>query len=351
VAEKKSPNPKPKAKPLDPMMAPATAKPQASAIGGPVADSTPREPRSNRHLAAIIIGVFVSLVLAVLIVFGVLIYGYRSDSTAVRAVSAVIPYPAMKVGGDYVSYHEYLFYLDANKKYLENQVTTNGQTPVDFTSSAGKTQLANLRAQVVNQLKDEVIVRQLARQNNVTISNSSLNDQYNQLIKSDGGVANIKKILALDYGWSLNDFKTVLKYQLLQAAVSTKITNNPTIDAQAKAEAEDVLKQIQAGGDFATLAKKYSQDSSAANGGDIGFISKGQTGDTALETAAFGQAAGQVSGVVKTQYGYVIVKTNEFNADKSQVHVSEILIKAVVFTDYLNQKVNATKSTIYIKTK
>lgn len=360
MAEKKSASsPKPKHTPAakartrvatDPIalpVSPSIAGVKSSAIGGPV--ETPRPPRDNRRTISYIVGAVVAVIVVVLVIFGVLIYGYRSDSSTVRTVSAIVPYPAMRVGNDLVSYHEYLFEMASIKQYYESQSSANGQTPVDFNSTAGKAQLEQLRKQILAQLKSDEVTRQLIAKNKIVVTNAQLTSQYNQLVKSAGGEAKLKDVLTKVYGWNTNDLKTKLKFQLQTQALSAKITNDPSIDAQAKAKAQDVLNQLKAGADFATLAKKYSQDSSAANGGDLGFISKGQTGDTALETTAFGQQPGQVSGLVKSQYGYEIIKTVEFNADKTQVHADEILIKAVDFNDYLAQQVKATKSVVYIK--
>ncbi|MGE4498159.1 MAG: SurA N-terminal domain-containing protein [Deferribacterales bacterium] len=78
----------------------------------------------------------------------------------------------------------------------------------------------------------------------------------------------------------------------------------------ALAKSESILNEIKGGLDFAEAAKKYSADSSAANGGDLGFFTKGQMVPE-FEQAAFALNSGEVSGVVKTMYGYHIIKAEE----------------------------------------
>ncbi len=75
-------------------------------------------------------------------------------------------------------------------------------------------------------------------------------------------------------------------------------------------EADDILTRLNAGEDFATLAKGKSKDPSKENGGDLGFLSKGQT-VLEFEQAALALEPGQSSGVVKTQFGYHIIKLEE----------------------------------------
>ena len=75
-----------------------------------------------------------------------------------------------------------------------------------------------------------------------------------------------------------------------------------------RAKAEEVLKQVKAGKDFAALAKEYSQDpGSAVNGGDLGYFRQGQMVGPFNEVA-FKLAPGAVSDLVETQFGFHIIK-------------------------------------------
>jgi len=79
-------------------------------------------------------------------------------------------------------------------------------------------------------------------------------------------------------------------------------------DDEAKAKAEDLRKQLLAGANFDELAKKESDDTgSGARGGDLGSFGHGQMVPE-FETAAFSAKVGEVTPVVKTQFGYHIIK-------------------------------------------
>jgi len=90
--------------------------------------------------------------------------------------------------------------------------------------------------------------------------------------------------------------------------------------ADARAKAEGVLKELKAGGDFAKLAEKYSDDpGSAKSGGDLGWIGRGRTVPE-FEKAAFSLGKGQTSDLVKSSYGFHIIHVE----DKQDAHLKSL---------------------------
>ena len=92
---------------------------------------------------------------------------------------------------------------------------------------------------------------------------------------------------------------------------------DPNAVKAAEKKAEDVLAQLKAGGDFAALAKKYSDDTaSAKEGGSLGWIQRGRTVPE-FEKSAFSLKKGETSGLVQSTYGFHIIRLD----DKQDAHL------------------------------
>jgi len=80
--------------------------------------------------------------------------------------------------------------------------------------------------------------------------------------------------------------------------------------AAAEAKANDLLKQIRSGAAFEDIAKKYSDGPSATEGGDLGIFERGKLAKE-LEDRTFSMKAGEVTDVIRTRQGFVILKVSE----------------------------------------
>jgi peptidyl-prolyl cis-trans isomerase SurA len=102
--------------------------------------------------------------------------------------------------------------------------------------------------------------------------------------------------------------------RLSEILVSTDDAGNDQAKLDAdKAKAEDLLKQVRAGAKFEDLAKKSSQDPSATQGGDLGYFERGKLAKQ-LEDLTFGMKKDQISDVIRTRQGFVILKVTDHQA-------------------------------------
>jgi peptidyl-prolyl cis-trans isomerase D len=106
-------------------------------------------------------------------------------------------------------------------------------------------------------------------------------------------------------------YKTEEQVKTRHILIASKAGSDAATDAAAKAKAQDVLKQLQAGGNFADLAKKYSEDpGSKDTGGELPLIPTASL-DPTYAKAAMALNPGQTSGLVKSSFGYHIIQTEQ----------------------------------------
>jgi len=149
------------------------------------------------------------------------------------------------------------------------------------------------------------------------------------------------------YKQNLDRFKEGDSVHASHILIGVPQTASPAEKDQAKAKAQQILKQIRAGGDFAALARTESQDpGSAQNSGDLGFFQKGLM-TPAFEKAAFELKPGAVSGLVESPFGFHIIKVHGRRAPRT-VPFAEV---SPQIKDFLTQNLRQAKLQQFIDEK
>ncbi|WP_337880393.1 SurA N-terminal domain-containing protein [Rheinheimera sp.] len=168
---------------------------------------------------------------------------------------------------------------------------------------------------------------------NQFVSPETVAVDYVQLNKADiaAGIAVSDADLQAYYDANLNRYQTEERRR-----VSHILLESAEDNAEVKAKAEALAAQLAQGADFAELAKKESSDTfSAENGGDLDFIEAGVM-DPEFEKAAFAlKQVGEISPVVKTEFGYHLIKLTEVQASQTKAFAD---VKEQIATELKDQK-------------
>lgn len=178
-------------------------------------------------------------------------------------------------------------------------------------------------------VKDEAIKEQLATLKNRFPNEDEFNKALNEMNLSEASIkAQFKRNIAIQklidkefaqkitisgkesknyYDGNPDFFKQPEQIQASHILIKV----DPQADESQKAEAhkkiETIQKKLQKGEDFAALAKEFSQCPSSSKGGDLGYFKRGQM-VPAFEQAAFALKPGAISNIVKTRFGYHLIK-------------------------------------------
>jgi len=130
------------------------------------------------------------------------------------------------------------------------------------------------------------------------------------------------------------------------ALVLIPIEPDPESRAAARKRADQTLARIQKGESFTRVAQEVSEDpATRASGGDLGFFARGQL-DSAFTAVAFALRPGQMSGVVETPFGYHIIRVEETDSARAEVHARHILVRVPV-TETDEKRAEAQAQAVY----
>ena len=249
-------------------------------------------------------------------------------------------------------------------------------------SGSGKTYLEQAKTSILNAIVDDELINQAASKEGIKADTKNVDSQFKQFKDNVDKNAALKKYLkdnniddefikdkiskqditaqykekfmktvnVSDAKLKENYDKNIDKYKKEEVKAShilLKIVDDQMkplaadVVKKAEATANDLLVRIKNGEDFASLAKQYSQDpGSAKNGGDLGYFGRGVMVKV-FEDTAFGLKKGEVSGVVKSEFGYHIIKAEDKRENVQKFEEVKTSILSQMQEDSFKEKIKS----------
>lgn len=255
---------------------------------------------------------------------------------------------------------------------FKTQVEMNQDPSIWEKEYEGKKYIDLAKEQVLDQMIGDRVQLHKANELGITVSDEEVNaevDKWKKLFNSDEKYIEFLTTLKMDEAY----FKDNLKKDLMINKVKEKLTQNVEITdteladyygshinlfykvkashilLDTEEEAKKILERVKAGEDFNALAKEFSTDPSAKeNSGDLGYFRHGEMVES-FEQAAFALKPGEISDLVKSDYGYHIIKVEDKTVDKFEDVKDEL--KNNMITDRKNQNYNTSFEEMKSKAK
>lgn len=286
-------------------------------------------------LKVILLSIFFTVLLLFLILLGA-VYTLKWNQPPIKKVISVLPLPAGFYDYKPISLNSYWEDIDTLNYFYTNQVAQGTYKEVPPES-----ELKNI---VWDRLLNMKIIEDLAKKYEVTVTTDDIRAEIDIIVNEAGSREALADNLYEFYKWDIQTFsEKVIGPYLLEDRVWQKISTDPTYDQAAQTEAQQVLTEVKQNPEkFAEIAARVSDDPGSANrGGDLGYFNQGVMVPE-FEQAAFNLQVGEISDLVKTQFGYHIIKVDDktvstTDENEIQIKASHILISPLSFAEILEK--------------
>jgi len=281
-------------------------------------------------LVWVLLGVLSTIVLVGLIGVGVVAAQARnvSHNPTIVKVAKVLNISAAEVNGENIAYADYIEDVNTLKRFYAAQGS-------EFPPVAEQ----DISDMTISRLVANTLIGQLADTYNVEVTDADVEAKKQELLKNFPSQAEVDAELQKNYGWNFDTYlqkvirPLILEQKLQEAFTSSTdpafanfqqeevrarhilFTSEGKDDAEVKKQAEDVLARIKKGEDFAALAKEFGSDGTKEVGGDLGWFSRDAMVKEFAD-AAFALEKGQTSELVKSEFGYHIIRLEDKRVGK-----------------------------------
>ncbi len=298
---------------------------------------------SKHRIIILTTSILIAIVLLFTTISVLMLYRQQTTSSFMYQVTKVIPFPIARTGNTLIAYENYLFEL---RQYIHYHET---QQQLSFESDEGKAQLTDYKKRALDDVVNHAYIKKIAEENNITVSDEEINNQIriareqNRLGSTD---EIFEDVLRNYWDWSTDDFKRSLSDELL----AQKVTR--ALDQDTENRAKEALAKLEAGADFAEVAKEYSNDEGTKeNGGEFGLVDANnrnvsqQTVDT-----LFKLEEGQYSDITVTPYrtGYALEIVKNVGREGDKIEGAHIIFMLNDLSGVLNDMKEKQPYRLYI---
>ncbi|NLK72584.1 MAG: hypothetical protein GX285_06165 [Clostridiales bacterium] len=215
------------------------------------------------------------------------------------------------------------------------------------------------------------VIKQYLSANNIEVESAEIEEEYKNYMeqvasnsitkeffeKNNISEAFVKEYIIGSYLYDIKFYDKVTSEVKNEEEAAIQYYNNHKdeftrvrashILVKKKKEAQKIMDKIKSGEDFTALAKEYSIDGSAQNGGDLDYFPKGKMVKP-FEDAAFALEIGEVSDIVETDYGFHIIKLTDKITDAFE-EIKDYVV-SVMYNDIYQTKLEEIKAEMEIVT-
>lgn len=269
----------------------------------------------------ILLGLLSFLVVFFVICFGRMRFLGSTDSVSFL-LSRVFSSPVLSVNGQKISYKDYIIAskLTEANIFLKDLIFFK-QDKTDC-------------EKILEQLIYREIIKEKAVAYKIKITKEEKTNAYKLFLRQFASKKDASEQIKEKYNINLSDYRYfVIDWGLLVDALEANIAKDENINSELLEKINLISEKIKNGEDFAQLAKEYSQDDMAQNGGDLGWFQRGKMiGE--VEEVLFKLEKNEIySEAIKTLFGYHFVKLIDFKKGEiypetdSDIRASQILIR------------------------
>lgn len=243
----------------------------------------------------------------------------------VRTASNIIPYPALSVDGEKLTLKEFLIEYDALLSYFD-----------DLGEQAPPTE--QLEVAIAETLINKIAIAQLAEDYGIELDQEQVDQYYNEVVSAQESEEAFIQNLSDTFNWTAEDFrKRIVESIVLALQMTDAVLEDETLQSARKQMVQDAYDRLQAGEDFAVVAKEVHEPFGGIES-DLGFV-QASVLPTSWSSQVNALEEGAFTEIIELPEGYAIFKLVEKlpTGEEGQLHLLSITVPKLTLEDVVDE--------------